>query len=198
MRKLRIGLFGGSFNPVHNGHIRICKAFLSSNLIDELWIIPVYDPPHKSTGKLLSFLHRFEMVRIAFSEMSKVSVVDIEKDLPKPNFTLNTVNYLKSIYPDATFLLCLGGDSLKYFETWYEYKALLKLVQLLIVDRENINFDDVDSAVLNRTTFIRNEITPESSSEIRDELISTGTTIQIPVEVLNYIRKNKLYTSDSN
>lgn len=198
MSKLRIGLFGGSFNPVHNGHIHICKAFLNSLLIDELWVIPVYDPPHKPSENLVSFVHRLEMTKIALSGLPKVSVIDREKDLPKPNYTLKTVEYLKSTHPGTEFLLCIGGDSLKHFNTWYKYDELLKLVQLLVIERENSSHGDVESAVLNRTTFIRAEITPESSSEIRDELVTTGTTNQIPVEVLNYIRKNKLYTFTSH
>lgn len=194
----RIGIFGGSFNPVHNGHIHICKAFLNSKLIDELWIIPVFDPPHKVLEHLVSFEHRLEMTKIAFSNLENVRVIGVESELPKPNYTLKTVEYLQNEFPDKIFLLCIGGDSLNYFDTWYEYEDLLNKVQLLVVKRENVSYDGVKDLILNRSVFIRSDVTNESSSEIRKELELTGKTNQIPVEVLNYILKNKLYTSTSN
>lgn len=198
MSNNRIGIFGGSFNPVHNGHLHICNAFLNSNLIDELWVIPVYDPPHKPSEQLLAFNHRFEMTKLAFKSLSQVRVLDLEKDLPRPNYTLKTIEYLKSTYQDKTFLLCLGGDSLKYFDTWYKYETLLKAVKLVVVKRENISYDGIKPSILNRTMIIETDVTPESSSDIRIEINKTGSSNQIPVEVMNYIRLNKLYTFTSH
>lgn len=197
MSKRRIGIFGGSFNPVHNGHIHICQAFLDSNLIDELWIIPVFDPPHKPSEQLVSFSHRLEMTKLAFRNIPNIIVIDIEKELAKPNYTLKTIKYLKATYPDLDFLLCIGGDSLEYFNTWYEYESLLELVELLVVKRKDVSYNSVETKILDRSNFILSEITPESSSEIRDEIASTGSTIQVPTEVFSYIQLNHLYRSTS-
>ncbi len=198
MKSKRIGIFGGAFNPVHNGHIHICKTFLDSDLIDELWILPVFEPPHKDVDVLVPFYHRLEMVRLAFAETHLVVILDIEKDLPKPNYTLTTVEYLISRYADYSFNLCIGGDSLKYFHTWYDYKKLLKLVTLLVVERDTFSVDTIEQDVLDRTKIIRCDLTPESSSDIRGQISETGYSMQVPKEVMNYILENNLYGSFSH
>lgn len=198
MSNQKIGIFGGTFNPVHNGHLHICRAFLDSSLIDELWIIPVFDPPHKPSEQLISFDHRFEMTKLAFSRIANVKVLEIERELPRPNYTLKTVEYLMSTYSDKTYLLCLGGDSLKHFDTWYMYEELLKKVQLIVVKREPISFDGVKNSILQRSIFIQSKLTPESSSDIRKDIENTGTTNQLPEDVLNYIRTNDLFITTSH
>lgn len=193
MSKRRIGIFGGSFNPVHNGHIHICNAFLKSNLIDELWVIPVYDPPHKPSELLVPYVNRLEMTRLAFEKMSNVNVSEVESELSRPNYTLKTIEYFQSKYPDSKFYLCIGGDSLTYFHTWFKYKQLIELVNLIVVNRDNSSFSGVESIILQRTHFIQCDITPESSIDIRAEIAEKGNTTQVPPAVMDYIRKFKLY-----
>lgn len=193
MRKRRIGIFGGSFNPIHNGHVHLCHSYLDSGLIDELWVIPVYDPPHKSLSELLPFKHRLEMTRLAFIREHRIKVLDVENHLPQPNYTLNTLEYLKSEYPECDFYLCIGGDSLNQFHTWYQYQSILKLTKLLVAKREHFDVHDVSSEVLDRTTFISTKLTPESSTSIRQQLSQTHFTSDLPKEVMTYIQNHRLF-----
>ena len=193
MSKQRIGIFGGSFNPVHNGHIHICNAFLESNLIDELWIIPVFDPPHKPSELLAPFVNRLEMTRLAFEKTSKVNVSEIESELSRPNYTFKTIEYFLANNPDSKFYLCIGGDSLTDFHTWFNYKQLIELVDLIVVDRDNTSYSCVESIILQRTHFVQCDVTPESSIDIRAEIAEKGSTTHVPSAVMDYIRKFKLY-----
>jgi nicotinate-nucleotide adenylyltransferase len=191
----RIGIFGGSFNPIHNGHLNICNAFLMSGSIDELWVIPVFDPPHKSSDDLLSFDDRFEMTKIAFQSFSSVKILDIEKLLPKPNYTLQTLQYLKEQNDDASFILCIGSDSLTYFHTWYNYKSILDITTLLVAKRAGYVYTKIETEILNKVVFVDSSIFPESSTAIREEIKIKGFSNQIPSEVMYYIKKHNLFSS---
>src|SRR5690554_3641750 len=107
----RIGLLGGTFNPVHNGHIAIAKAFLGSGEIDKLWVLLTSFPPHKKGDEFVSYELRHKMLKAAFSGLNNISVSTIEQTLPKPNYTIHTVRHLKEKYPEFSFLFCMGEDS---------------------------------------------------------------------------------------
>ena len=104
----RIGLFGGSFDPVHFGHQKIVKSFLESGRLDALWVLPTASPPHKSDKALTPYPIRYQMAEAAFRGWTGVENSRVEEDLPFPNYTLQTVRYLKKMYPDNTFVLCMG------------------------------------------------------------------------------------------
>ena len=189
----QIGLFGGSFDPVHNGHVEAVNSFLESGLVDEVWVLLTPAPPHKPNQKKTDFKHRYNMLNLAFQESDSIKISDIEKDLPKPSYTLQTIHHLKTQYPDYTFFLCLGGDSLHSFHKWHKYDEILEECTLLVVYRPGSDHAAVDSDILEKSIFVDHKPMNISSTEIRREPDSS-TIMKLPEEVLNYIQKYNLYT----
>lgn len=189
----RIGLFGGSFDPVHNGHIEAVDSFLNSGLIDEIWIMLTPDPPHKVDEQKTDFEHRYNMLKLAFQESDRIKISDIEKELSKPSYTLQTIHHLKNQYPDYTFFLCLGEDSLQSFHKWHKYDEILEECTLMVVDRPGSDHGDVDSDILEKTIFVDHNSMDISSSDIR-QFSGSSLVRNLPDDVQNYIQKNKLYT----
>ncbi|MEX1136869.1 MAG: nicotinate (nicotinamide) nucleotide adenylyltransferase [Balneolales bacterium] len=188
----RIGLFGGSFDPVHIGHQKIVNSFLENGKIDELWILPSASPPHKKYRKLTKFSIRCEMVDAAFKNRPGVKVVRLEERLPAPNYTLQTLKHLQGEYPDKKFFLCIGSDSLQQITSWYRYKDLLARCKLLVAKRPDYDVTDVPPEA--SVHFVDHKPVPFSSSEIREK-IGGGEPVDelVPPEVFEIIKKYGLY-----
>jgi len=194
MTQKRIGIFGGTFNPVHNGHLNIVNAFLGSGMIDEIWVLPSYDPPHKTHEPLLSFKHRFKMAQLAWRANKSVKVLDLEKKLSKPNFTVKTLTHLYNSYPSNTFFVCIGSDSLEQFHTWHEYRDILQLAPLLVASRPGYNAKELSPNITAYTSFVEVIPSQESSTDIRNELVKKRDSNDVPIEVLRYILAHNLYS----
>lgn len=167
----------------------IARSFLESGLIDQLLILPAAVAPHKKDADQTPFHHRFEMLKKAFSKTDRVLISDLEAALPEPSYTLQTLRYLKEHYPDTVFFLCIGEDSLRAFSSWHRYKDILRLVALLVARRPGVNSAEADPEILERTIFINHKPIDISSTGIRNRLNEQF----LPDEVVNYIRKHKLY-----
>ncbi len=191
---MRIGLFGGTFDPVHNGHLSIARSFLNSGLIDELWVLLTPHPPHKESD-LSSYETRYNMLQKTFGDMGKVSVSTIENKLPKPSYSVQTVRHLKAEYPDHTFYFCMGEDSLAQFNTWKFYTEILKECELLVARRPGVTHEEVEDQILSRTHFVDHTPKDISSSQIR-ELVAGGDSIEnlVPDHVVKIIEKEQLYS----
>lgn len=139
----KVGIFGGSFNPIHKGHTELARTAFKMLKLNEMLIIPTAQSPHKQTAEV-SFEDRAEMCRIAFENDKGFTVSDIEKQLGGTSYTINTVRALKEIYPKKTeFYLIIGGDMLFYFENWYRHEALLKECHVVAAARENDSYVDM-------------------------------------------------------
>lgn len=195
MSRTRIGIFGGTFNPVHNGHVAIAESFLRSDKIDKLWVLLTSFPPHKQSSKFVSYEIRLEMLESAFSDAKNVSISTVEQELPKPNYTIDTVRHLKSKFPEFQFLYCMGEDSLSEFHTWMNYRDLIKQCELLVAKRPGHSHQEVDSEILEQTHFVEHIPVNISSTEIRKKL-KQGKNIseEVPEKVLDIIMKEGLYT----
>lgn len=191
----RVGLLGGMFDPVHNGHLKIAQSFLNSGLIHELWILPSFSPPHKAAAAVTDFEHRFEMLNLAFKGFKNISVNDIERQLPSPGYTLQTLTHLSRINPDTTFYWCIGSDNLNSFNTWHRFEDILSEWMLLVAKRPDYDIHTVDDFIKNRCVFVDHEPAAISSTAIRFALRSTRVAPNIPEPVLEYIRKNNLYSN---
>lgn len=191
----RIGLFGGTFDPVHKGHQSIAKAFLQSGFIDELWILLTPYPPHKLDDEQASFQLRFEMLKAAFKNMPDVEISTVENTLPKPSYSIQTIRYLKSKHPDYIFLYCMGEDSLAGFNSWRHYEEILKECELLVAQRPGETHKHVEEKILNRAKFVDHSPLDISSTEIRESL-QHGKQVEnvLPEEVLKIIEKEQLYS----
>lgn len=132
----RVGLFGGTFDPVHLGHLIIAEQCLEQASLNEVWFLPSFRPPHKSDAVISSFDRRTEMLTLAIAGCEKQFRIEpIEKDRTGPSYTVDTVTLLQERHPDTTFHLILGADCLPDLPMWHEPDRLVSLVSLLIVDR---------------------------------------------------------------
>jgi len=189
----RIGLFGGAFAPPHKGHVKAAESFLDSKMIDLLEILPTAHPPHKENESSTSFNHRCAMLDLAFSEMENVEMNKIEKSLPKPSFTLQTICYLQDKNPQNIYFLCIGEDNLATFHKWYKYREILQLVTLLVAVRPGTDSSEQKDEILEKSVFIEHEEIEVSSTEIRTSRQPHVKTDSIPEKVANYIKKHELY-----
>lgn len=194
-----IGLFGGTFDPVHNGHISISKAFLSSGLIDELWILLTPDPPHKQNNVHADYADRRQMLNLAFTHEKRVRISTVENTLPSPSYSIQTIHHLKKRYPEYNFFLCIGGDSLSSFHKWYKYREILDECELIVAHRPGFNESNIPIEIKNKAHFINNRPLDISSTEIRNRC-SKGEKIKhlLPQSVADYIQDKQLYHQSTN
>lgn len=200
----KIGIFGGTFNPIHNGHIALCNACNEYFGFDKLFLIPSNVPPHKTVPNLASNIDRFNMVSIAAKKVKNAVVSDIEFILGEKSYTIFTLEEIKKLYPSAELFLIIGSDMLLSFHTWYRYEDILRLATLVAGGRaENITdkMKAYASSLMatsvefeNKVKVIEIPINILSSTQIR-ESIKEGRGVEklLSPEVFEYIRDNSLY-----
>ena len=131
----RTGLFGGSFNPIHNGHIKLAKQLKMRAGLDEVWLMVSPLNPLKQSEDLLDDEARLEMAREAVKNESGIIVSDYEMHLPKPSYTWNTLEALKRDFPDREFVLMIGGDNWTLFDKWYRADDIKKNYEIVVYTR---------------------------------------------------------------
>lgn len=192
----KVGIFGGSFNPVHKGHTELARAAFKALKLNEMLIIPTGQSPHKKPSEV-SFEDRAEMCRLAFGEDTGFAVSDIEQRLGGTSYTINTVRALKEAYPKNTeFYLIIGGDMLFYFDKWYRYEALLKECHVIAAARENDSYADMLECAneLGRVKVLNLPVTEISSTELREKIArGEDTGDMLSEKVKAYISERGLY-----
>ena len=133
---MNIGLFGGSFNPIHNGHVRLAKALLQEAGLDEVWFMVSPQNPFKQNLQLLDDDKRFRLVQIALKDEPHLKACDFEFNLPKPSYTWNTLQALLEAYPEDQFTILIGGDNWAAFDKWYRYEDILQRYPIVVYPRE--------------------------------------------------------------
>lgn len=131
----RVGLYFGSFNPIHIGHLIIANFMVQLNEIDEVWFVVTPENPHKKKKNLLEDFHRLAMVRIAVEQNTKLKANDIEFNLPKPSYTTYTLQALKEKYPKNKFTLIMGEDNLRTLHKWKNYDYLISNYSIIVYPR---------------------------------------------------------------
>ena len=132
---MKIGLFFGSFNPIHIGHTAIANYMLEFCGLDRLWFVVTPHNPLKEKKTLLADIHRLQLVREAIGDNNKMKASNVEFSLPQPSYTVNTLAYLKEKHPEHKFVLILGSDNLSTFKKWKNYEEILKHHHLLVYPR---------------------------------------------------------------
>lgn len=192
---IKTGIFGGAFNPVHKGHVRLAEEAVKQLKLKRLLIIPTYDSPHKKT-ELLPYEDRAEMCRRAFGHIEGVEISDIEVKLGGKSFTINTVRELRSLYPGDQFFLLIGGDMLFSFDKWFKYESLLKETKVCAVARDNDSLVDMMEFAneMGRIKVLPTKAVEISSTEIREKA-AKGEDISelVPEGVAEYIAQHGLY-----
>ncbi|UKN00803.1 nicotinate-nucleotide adenylyltransferase [Paracrocinitomix mangrovi] len=130
-----VGLFFGSFNPVHVGHLILANHIVDTTNMDEVWMVVSPHNPHKSKSNLLADHHRLALVNIAVEDNYKLKASNIEFDLPKPSYTVFTLQVLKEKYPDSKFTLIMGEDNLRTLHKWKNYEYIIENHQILVYPR---------------------------------------------------------------
>lgn len=131
----KIGLYFGTFNPVHVGHLAIANHMVEFSDLDQVWMVVTPHNPHKKKSTLLDNNHRKMMVDIALEEYPNIKSSAIEFDLPQPNFTVNTLAVLEEKYPKQKFCLLMGEDNLKSFHKWKNFEVILSRYELFVYPR---------------------------------------------------------------
>lgn len=145
--KLLIGLFGGTFNPIHIGHLRAAQEVLESFESDKIIFIPSALPPHKQAHDLTDAGDRLEMIRLSIQTCPKFEVSDIELKRPGRSYTIDTVRYFKSVLPDAKLYFMIGMDAFLEIDAWKSYQDLLSLISFIVMARPGTG-DKIDRVML--------------------------------------------------
>ena len=190
MRK--IGLFGGTFNPIHNAHIRIAEYALDVLGLDFVIMLTGGNPPHKKDDQIPDAKLRHIMLKIAASGNERLIPCDFEVNRTEYSYTARTLEFFKRIYPDDKLYFIMGGDSLDYFEKWYEPETIVKLATLAVYGRgKEHNFEFIKNKYGADIARLEGEFYDISSTSLRD--MPDLMKAQVPAEVYNFIEKYKLY-----
>ena len=133
---MKVGLFFGSFNPIHAGHLIVANHFLEFTELEEIWFVVSPRNPLKEEKSLLNESVRLQMVKAALSVNSRLNACDAEFDMPRPSYSINTLLFLKSKYPWYDFYIIMGSDSFNGIKKWKDYKSILKLCPVYIYKRK--------------------------------------------------------------
>ena len=167
---MKIGLFFGTFNPIHIGHLTIANHIAENSDLDQVWFVVTPHSPFKKKSTLLDNRQRYEMVYQATKNYLKLAASDIEFDLPQPNYTINTLVHIKEKHPHHEFALIMGEDNLKSFHKWKNYELILEQHDMYVYPRISVGkietqFDThprihkVDAPIMElSSTFIRKQI----------------------------------------
>jgi len=132
---MKVGLFFGSFNPIHHGHLIIANYMVEYTDLDNLWFVVTPHNPHKEKKSLANDFDRLHLVELATEGDDRINVSDVEFKLDKPSYTIDTLTHLSEKHPNHEFVLIMGGDNLKSFHKWKNYEAILKYYQVYVYKR---------------------------------------------------------------
>ncbi|MCK9501584.1 MAG: nicotinate (nicotinamide) nucleotide adenylyltransferase [Lascolabacillus sp.] len=193
MHKREIGIFSGSFNPIHNGHLMLASYLSEFTYLDEVWFVVTPHNPLKDTKTLIEDDVRLEMVKIAVEGYKKLSVSDVEFNMPRPSFTIDTLNRLSIENPDINFTLIIGADNWSIFNRWKNANEIISKYKVLIYPRAGSEIIIPDSYGQNVQS-VNAPVIEVSSTFIR-KCISEGKSMQafVPEKVYKYIIEKRLY-----
>jgi len=190
----KIGLYFGTFNPIHVGHLTIANYMVEFSDLDEVWMVVTPHNPHKKKKTLLDDTHRLTMVRVALEDYPKLKASNIEFDLPQPNYTVHTLAHLEETYPDHAFCLIMGEDNLKSFHKWKNYDVILERYAIYVYPRISEGTVEHQFVGHEKITKVNAPIMELSSTFIR-KAISEGKNIRpmLPQNVWEYLDEMNFY-----
>jgi len=141
--KTRIGIFGGTLDPIHIGHLRAAEEVFESLRLREVWFMPAFQPPHKSGRALSSFAHRLRMAELATEDTPHFRASPLEAERPGPSYSVDTTKILKKALADTGLCFIVGSDAFLEFETWKSYNEIPLLAELTVILRPPAGFQDI-------------------------------------------------------
>lgn len=193
---MKIGILGGSFDPIHNGHLNMAVKSYEQYDLDEIWLIPNGNAPHKDSDKMADATDRLAMCKLVANEYPFVKTCDIEIISKEYSYTYITVTKLQEMYPNYEFYFIMGADSLDYFDKWRKPEIIASVCKILVINRDEFSEDDMNKEIQRINEIFPAEIQivhcPKidvSSTELRAKLDKRDV---IP-EVYKYIIEHHLY-----
>ncbi len=189
---MKTGLFFGSFNPIHIGHLAIANYMVEFTDIDEVWFVVSPHNPLKKKSSLLQEYLRYDMVELAVKDDKRFMACNIEMRMPQPSYTIDTLTYLKESYPDNQFVLIMGSDVLPTFNKWKNHECIIKEYQRYIYPRPGFSTEELKK---HENTFFVDAPNMEISSSFIRQAIKDGKDIKyfLPERVYKFIKEKYLY-----
>ena len=193
---MRLGIFGGTFDPPHNGHLRLAQFVFEKKSLDKLIFVTAFITPYSDKTSSVSFENRFRMTQLMIENSADFEASDVEGVRGGDSFTIDTVRQFKELYSleaDQLFLI-IGADSLMRFDEWKTPEAILNECSVCVLDRAEVKQEKLDKLFIDSVEFLDNELMAESSSDIRNRIRENkGVDEFLDNKVINYIYDKKLY-----
>ena len=189
-----IGLFFGSFNPIHSGHLAVAEFFAQNTNLEEVWLVVSPQSPFKEKNTLMENHHRLSMIQLAIEDKSNLKACAEEFDLPSPNYTINTLDHLKKKYPEYQYTLLLGQDNIAGLDKWKDHHKIIEQFQIYVYPRTQP--DKIPVTLLNHSNIIYFEasLIDISATEIRNALKNKKLLADLlPQKIQDYLLKFNLY-----
>lgn len=191
---MKIGLYFGTFNPIHIGHLIIANHMAENSNLDQIWMVVTPHNPHKQKSTLLEDHHRLEMVHLATTDYPKIKPSDIEFKLPQPNYTVNTLAHLQDKYPQNEFSLIMGEDNLNSLHKWKNFEVILQNYHIYVYPR--LHSGEIDLQFTNHPKIHRvgAPVIELSSTFIRESIKNKKNVVpMLPEKVWKYVEHNLFY-----
>lgn len=188
---LAYAVFGGTFDPIHTGHIAVANAAAERFALDEVLLIPAGNPPHKEGRTRTPFAHRLAMAQLACAPHARLRVSDMEEGSAR-SYSILTIERLKRERPEDRLLFLIGADAFSEIETWFRWREVIAQTEFLVVSRPGSDYDIPREAKVHRLDDVEIAV---SSSQIREQLRAGQTPEALDGAVLAYIRANGLYAA---
>ncbi len=192
---MRIGIYGGSFNPIHKGHTELAASIVQQGLVDELWLLvsPLNPLKQGETSDIAEYEHRLSMARLAAEDIEGVKVSDFEKNLPLPSYTITTLGELHKAYPEHEFVLVIGADNWERFPRWYHAQEIIDTYSILIYRRPGCEMDE--TLLPPSVQVVDTPLYDISSTEIRESAKKGRMPLKwVDRKVATYISVHHLYS----
>lgn len=202
MKKRKIGIMGGTFNPIHHGHLILAQTAYEQFGLDQILFMPNKNPYYKKLNRAVTEAHRSDMVKLAIEDNAAFSFSDVELMREGNTYTVETLRILTAQNPDTEYYFIMGADSLFHFESWREHEEIFKMATLLVATRDSVSTHNIESQIEyleDRYDDVKIECLMAPSLEISSsglrKLVRNGRSIRylVPEKVERYIRENDLY-----
>jgi nicotinate-nucleotide adenylyltransferase len=196
---MKIGIMGGTFDPIHMGHLIAAEQALGQAGLDEVRFMPTYVPPHKAHSPVASSGQRWDMVCLAIEDHPRFTAERLELDREGTSYTIDTIQELKSLRPDADFYFIIGGDMVQYLPRWSRIEELSKMIHFVGLERPGypLLLNELPGFLDGRVIPVSMPLIDISSTEIRRRLTNgVSARYLIPAQVLSYIEENGLYAAN--